>query len=125
MEIRLPHDIAHRPSLVIVSDGSIYRFILPDVEFGLIAEHRGKRRLRVEVDREDSQTCEREILGEIKRSRGFRRAALKVGHSDYLELLAIATSREEFQRLSRARLGQIRSKLVYLRQRVGPPSAVP
>ncbi len=56
VKIRLAYDLPHGPSGVVVADCAIEGLVLGDVELGLEAEHRGKRRLRIEIDCEDAKS---------------------------------------------------------------------
>src|SRR5215813_1086944 len=40
IEIRRSNNLAHWATLIVIPDGAVDRFVLPDVEFGLIAKHR-------------------------------------------------------------------------------------
>ena len=101
VEICRPDNVTHRPTLIVVSDGTVDRFVLPDIEFRLIAEHGGERGLRIEIDCKHAKARQREVLGEIESCRRLRRPALKVGNGDDLKFFAFAASRKELKPLSR------------------------
>ena len=122
-EISRPHDLAHRPPRVVIADCAIKRRALANVEFRLVAKHGRKRRLRVEINRENPIAFEREKLRQIKRRRCLGRPTFEIGDCDDLQFVARPPRWQKGQRLFRTRTRQISPKLADLRRRIGAPAA--
>lgn len=87
-EVRLPHELGHRPPLGAVADCAVQRRVLRDVQFGLQAVKGRERGLRIEVQAKDPIAPQREILREMRGRRRLAGSTLEVGDADDLEVFA-------------------------------------
>ncbi|CAK7261203.1 protein of unknown function (plasmid) [Shinella sp. WSC3-e] len=98
-EICLANDLADRAPLgIVIAQGSIDRLVRTDIHLGLGTEHRGQGRLRIQVQRENAITLERQIVGKVDAGRRFRTATLEIRDRDDLEMLSRAAARKKPQR---------------------------
>ena len=64
-EIGGPRNLAHRAAIGVVAQSAIECLVLADVKLRLMAEHAGKRGLRIEIDRQYAEAFERKELRKV------------------------------------------------------------
>ncbi len=113
------HDVGDGARLLI-SDRTVDRFALSDVELRLMTEQGGQGGLRIEVDGEHAVASQRHELRQMGRSGGLARAALEIHDGDNLELLARPARRHIFRRS--VSLVEDPANAIHIRCTVKPPS---
>src|ERR1700760_3975103 len=83
-------DIAELPLLIVVSDRTVNRVVVFEIELRLQPEQRRKRSLRVQVNGQRPIAAHCKILGKMRRGRRLSRTALEIGDRDDLKMLSIA-----------------------------------
>ena len=93
-EVGAPYDVRQVAAHAGVSHGAVERLVFTDVEFRLDAMQGRQARLRIEVDRQNSVSPQRQILREMGGGRRLPAAALEVDYRYDLKWFVRAATRD-------------------------------
>src|SRR5260370_15924501 len=114
VKIGRPDNFTHRAATFVIPNCTVQRFVLSDIEFGLVAEHCGQRSLRIEVNCEDSKTRKGEILRKGHCRCRLGGSALEVRDGYDLKFVAGAAAGGIFEGVSLAPSWECTAELLYL-----------
>lgn len=92
-KIGFPHDFPERPPTVVITDRSVKRLVLIEIEFRLETVDRRKAGLRIKIDGENAMPGQSQMLGEVSRRGCLARPAFKIHDCNDLKMVLGAAMR--------------------------------